>query len=109
MLLKILKLSFGLACCISVVSADQVTTPLPTLALDLGNKVSLSLVLIPAGKFMMGSPDSDKFSKPEEKPQHEVTISKPFYMGIYTVTQQRYDTLMGADSDKNLVGKDGSL
>jgi formylglycine-generating enzyme required for sulfatase activity len=63
--------------------------------LNLGNKVTMKLVLIPSGKFMMGSPKDEKGRKDDEGPQHEVTISKPFYMGIYPVTQEQYQQVMG--------------
>ena len=66
------------------------------LQLSLGNNLSLKLVLIPAGKFLMGSPDTEPNRFPNEGPQHEVMISKPFYMSIYTVTQEQYEEIMGA-------------
>ena len=44
---------------------------------------------------MMGSPASEPGRSADEGPQHEVTISKPFYMGIYTVTQEQYEQVMG--------------
>ena len=59
--------------------------PLKELTLDLGSAVTMKMVLIPAGKFMMG----------EEKDQHEVTISKPFYVGVTEVTQAQYEAVMG--------------
>ncbi len=55
------------------------------LVLDLGNKVTMKLVLIPAGKFSMGSAKEEVGHNEDESPQHEVTISRPFYMGIYEV------------------------
>jgi formylglycine-generating enzyme required for sulfatase activity len=64
-----------------------------TLALD-GN-VTLKLNLIPAGKFLMGSPESENDRRADEGPQHEVTITKPFYMGVYTVTQAQWKAIMG--------------
>jgi formylglycine-generating enzyme required for sulfatase activity len=64
------------------------------LTLDLGNKETMKLVLIPAGKFLMGSPETEK-DRHESETQHEVTISKPFYMGQYEVTQAQWEALMG--------------
>ncbi|HEX4130072.1 MAG TPA: formylglycine-generating enzyme family protein, partial [Pirellulales bacterium] len=52
------------------------------------------LRLIPAGKFVMGSPDSDPDHKSYE-PQHEVMISKPFYLGSTEVTQLQWQAVMG--------------
>ncbi len=64
--------------------------------LDLGNKVMMKLALIPAGKFMMGSPDEEADREAfNESPLHEVTIRKPFYMSIYVVTQEQYEQVMG--------------
>jgi formylglycine-generating enzyme required for sulfatase activity len=65
------------------------------LTADLGGGVKLEMVLIPAGEFMMGSPDSDKGAAQDEKPCHRVRITKPFYMGKYPVTQEQWMVLMG--------------
>ncbi len=65
--------------------------------LDLGNDVKMRLVLIPAGKFMMGSPATEAGRGSDEGPQHEVTISKPFYMGLFEVTQEQYEQVMGVN------------
>jgi formylglycine-generating enzyme required for sulfatase activity len=59
------------------------------------NSIGMKLALIPAGKFMMGSPDSEPGRHPDEGPQHPVTISRPFYMGIHEVTQAQYQRIMG--------------
>ena len=64
-------------------------------ALDLGGGVILELVLIPPGKFQMGSPKDEKDHFGSEIPQHEVTITKPFYMGVYVITQEQYEQVMG--------------
>ena len=42
----------------------------------------ISLRLIPAGEFRMGSPDDDPDASDDEKPQHEVRISQAFYLGV---------------------------
>jgi hypothetical protein len=51
------------------------------------NSIGMEFVLIPAGTFIMGSPDMDQDADDDEKPAHQVTISQPFYMGKYPVTQ----------------------
>ena len=56
-----------------------------SLTLDLGKGVTMTLVRIRPGKFMMG----------EEKDQHEVALSKPFYVGATEVTQAQYEAVMG--------------
>jgi len=68
-----------------------------SLTFDLGKGVTMKLVRIPRGKFMMGSPDSEQDRHPDEGPQHEVTISKPFYLGLTEVTQTQYQAVMGAN------------
>jgi formylglycine-generating enzyme required for sulfatase activity len=67
------------------------------LAVDLGGGVKLEMVLIPAGEYRMGSPDSDSQAGREQKPQHPVRITKPFYLGKYLVTQQQWESLMGSN------------
>ena len=61
---------------------------------DLGKEIKLEMVLIPAGKFMMGSPASEVGRKSDET-QHEVTLTKPFYMGKYEVTQDQWESVIG--------------
>jgi len=53
---------------------------------DLPGDVKMEFVLIPAGQFVMGSPDA---------PQHKVKISRPFYLGKYEVTQAQWEAVMG--------------
>jgi formylglycine-generating enzyme required for sulfatase activity len=64
--------------------------------IDLGKGVKLEMVLIPAGKFMMGSPVSETGRRDIET-QHEVTLTKPFYMGKYEVTQEQWQVIMGSN------------
>jgi formylglycine-generating enzyme required for sulfatase activity len=87
---------------LTVVAAEErkevgsTTKSLPKeLTIDLGKGVKLEMVLIPAGEFLMGSPDSDKDARDSEKPQHRVRITKPFYFGKYPVTQEQWEAVMG--------------
>jgi formylglycine-generating enzyme required for sulfatase activity len=59
------------------------------------NSIGMTLVLIPSGDFLMGSPDSDKDAFDDEKPQHRVAISRSFSLGAYPVTQEEYQRVMG--------------
>ena len=89
-----------------VLSGDK---PLPkTLTLNLGRGTTMRLVLIPAGKFLMGSGLSAqrlarqyKAAKASyfrgEFPQREVTITKPFNMGVTEVTQAQWRAVMGTE------------
>ena len=61
-------------------------------AIDLGG-VNLELVLIPAGSFTMG----DDNGLGDEKPAHQVTITQPFYLGRYDVTQEQWEAVMGGN------------
>ena len=61
---------------------------------NLGQGVSVEMVLIPAGKFMMGSPESEFGRFPDES-QYEVTLTNPYYMGKYAVTQEQWELVMG--------------
>jgi formylglycine-generating enzyme required for sulfatase activity len=56
--------------------------------------VKLVLVLIPPGTFTMGSPKEEGMAN--EVP-HKVTITKPFYMGKYAVTQEQYTKVVGTN------------
>lgn len=59
------------------------------------NFIGMKFALIPAGKFSMGSPPDEKGRFDNEGPVHEVMIRKPFYLGIYPVTQQEWQAVMG--------------
>lgn len=49
---------------------------------------------------MMGSPDGEKDRDSDEGPQHSVTISKAFYMGVFEVTQEQWKAVMGTSPSK---------
>ena len=68
---------------------------MPTDAKEITNALGMKLALIPAGEFEMGSTDSDKEAYDDEKPQHRVRITRPFYLGVYEVSQEEYETVMG--------------
>jgi formylglycine-generating enzyme required for sulfatase activity/serine/threonine protein kinase len=70
---------------------------------DLGKGINLEMVLIPAGKFKMGSPASEK-GRDADETQHEVTLTKPYYMGKYEVTQEQWESVMGSNPSSRTKG-----
>jgi formylglycine-generating enzyme required for sulfatase activity len=60
------------------------------------NSIGMKFVLIPRGKFTMGSPPSEPQRREEEYP-HEVEITKPFSLGVYEVTQAQYQKVVGTN------------
>src|SRR5258708_1422839 len=58
------------------------------------NSIGMKFVWIPPGNFMMGSPKEEKEREANET-QHKVTLTKGFYMGVYTVTQEQWQEVMG--------------
>ncbi len=61
------------------------------LAVDLGGGVSMDLVRVEAGSFLMGSNDG----RDNERPVREVRITREFWMGKCEVTQREYQQLTG--------------
>jgi formylglycine-generating enzyme required for sulfatase activity len=64
------------------------------------NSIGMEFVLIPAGSFVMGSASGYN----EEIPEHPVTISRPFYLGKYEVTQAQWEAVMGENSPSRHKG-----
>jgi formylglycine-generating enzyme required for sulfatase activity len=78
-------------------AAVQEIQPIPSdgLAKEIKNSVGMDLILIQAGEFIMGNPRPNDLSPDTEKPSHKVTISQPFYMARYPITQEVWREVMG--------------
>jgi formylglycine-generating enzyme required for sulfatase activity len=59
----------------------------------LNENVTLEMVYIPGGTFLMGSPKDEPGRYDDESPQHQVTV-QPFLMGIYPVTQAQWKAVV---------------
>jgi formylglycine-generating enzyme required for sulfatase activity len=57
------------------------------------NSVGMKFRPIPAGTFQMGSAEGEGYDN--ERPQHQVTITKPFWLGVHQVTQEQWRQVMG--------------
>jgi formylglycine-generating enzyme required for sulfatase activity len=63
---------------------------------------TIEMVSIPAGTFIMGSPENEP-NRLNSEDQHSVTLTKSFYMSKYQVTQAQYQTIMGAGEDRTTI------
>ncbi|NBT61013.1 MAG: hypothetical protein EBT02_04440 [Planctomycetia bacterium] len=53
----------------------------------------MELMFIPEGTFKMGSFGNGRYEN--DMPRHEVTLTNPFYMAKYAVTQEQWRVVMG--------------
>jgi formylglycine-generating enzyme required for sulfatase activity len=74
---------------------------------EITNTVGMKLVLIPSGEFLMGSPDSDKDAEDDEKPQHRVQITRPFYLGATEVTVGQFRRFVEQTGYRTEAERDG--
>jgi len=65
-------------------------------AKELTNSLGMQFVLIPAGTFMMGSGIAEEGDE-DERPQHQVTLSQPFYLQTTPVTQGQWQRVMAGN------------
>ena len=73
------------------------------LKLDLGDGVTMELVYIKPGKFVMGGESkTDGRFNCVEVPKHEVTLTRGFYLGKYEVTQAQYQAIMGSNPSRSI-------
>lgn len=77
----------------------------PRLEVAISNTLAMPMVLIPAGTFVMGTPETETYRKADEV-QHKVTITKPFYLAVYTVTRRQFAAAM---QQKMPSGANGDL
>jgi len=118
-----MKRILGIAMVLGLVGAltvmAQEVKPGKIEVIDFGEGVKLEMVLVPAGKFKMGftkkelaelkveiqetlkkelrKEDLDVLDliMSKQGKQHEVTLTKPFYIGRYEVTQEQWDSVIG--------------
>lgn len=71
------------------------------------NSYQISFALIPPGTFEMGSDPEEPGRREHEGPKHTVTISRPFYLGVFPVTQEQYERVTGMNPAVFHKGKGG--
>jgi formylglycine-generating enzyme len=76
--------------------------PNPKTGNTISNTIGMMFNKIPAGTFMMGSPETEK-DRGDDEPQHKVTISKAFYIQTTEVSQGQWKAVMGTEPWKGKI------
>jgi uncharacterized protein (TIGR02996 family) len=76
---------------------------------EITNSIGMRLVLIPPGKFRIGSP-AREMQRLEHEPLRDVVVERPFWMGVFPVTQGQFVALMKTNpsAHKGVDGEDTS-
>ncbi|MEK6238729.1 MAG: SUMF1/EgtB/PvdO family nonheme iron enzyme [Planctomycetales bacterium] len=61
------------------------------------NSIGMKFVQIPPGEFMMGAPEDEEQAFGFDKPRHQVTLTKPYWLGTTTVTQRQWTEVVGRE------------
>jgi formylglycine-generating enzyme required for sulfatase activity len=84
-----------LSCLLAVVSLFPAVAIGQEVTINLPGDVPMVLVRVPAGTFMMGSPEGERGNIFDNETQHEVTLTQDYYLGKTEVTQQQWEAVMG--------------
>lgn len=75
-----------------------------TITIPVKDGISIEMVLVEAGTFMMGATPEMKNPIFKEEPVHQVTLTKDYYIGKYEVTQALWKAVMGNNPSFNEGG-----
>ena len=68
-----------------------------TISIPVKNGISIEMVKVEAGTFMMGATSEMKDPYDDQKPVHQVTLTNDYYMGKYEVPQALWEAVMGSN------------
>ena len=81
------------------------TIPDPCLVVKVNDTLSINMMCVEGGTFMMGAMESDKQAHANEKPAHQVTLTYDYYIGQTEVTQALWQAVMG-NNPSTMIGDD---
>ena len=81
-------------------STSSVSSGSNEISIPVKDGITIDMVKVEAGTFMMGA--TSEMQKPynDEKPVHQVTLTNNYYMGKYEVTQSLWQAVMGSNPSK---------
>ena len=82
----------------TIVLLDVYEPQEPNHFVDLNSSVDLEMIWVEPGTFIMGSPDTEVGRQSDREDEHNVTLTRGFYLGKYEVTQAQYEAVMYGNS-----------
>jgi formylglycine-generating enzyme required for sulfatase activity len=80
-------------------TANRTVTVVGNRSVDLNSTVAMDMLWVPSGTFTMGSPTTEA-GRGTNEDEHNVTLTKGFYLGKYEVTQAQYEAVMTGNSNQ---------
>ena len=84
-------------------TANRTVTVVGNRSVDLNATVAMDMLWVPAGTFTMGSPTTEAGRQSDREDEHNVSLTKGFYLGKYEVTQAQYEAVMTAQTRVSLT------
>jgi formylglycine-generating enzyme required for sulfatase activity len=86
-------------------TANRTVTLVGNRSVDLNATVAMDMIWVPSGTFTMGSPTTEAGRNADREDEHNVSLTKGFYLGKYEVTQAQYMAVIGTNpSEFNATG-----
>ena len=79
--------------------------PDPCMVVPINDTLSINMMCVEGGTFMMGAMEGDTQAHANEKPAHEVTLTYDYYIGQTEVTQALWKAVMG-NNPSTMIGDD---
>ena len=80
-------------------TANRTVTVVGNRSVDLNATEAMDMLWVPAGTFTMGSPTTEAGRQSDREDEHNVSLTKGFYLGKYEVTQAQYEAVMTGNTD----------
>ena len=78
-------------------SSSSMASGSNAISIPVKDGISIDMVKVEAGTFMMGATSEMKDPYSDKKPVHQVTLTNDYYMGKYEVTQALWQAVMGSN------------
>ena len=100
------QLEINLGRSVRLVHDTIVPPPVPCMFVKVNDTLSINMMCVEGGTFMMGAMEGDAKANANEKPAHEVTLTYDYYIGQTEVTQGLWKAVMGSDNNPSTMKGD---